>query len=203
MDSTAPTVRKMRRGSVALLGVVVCIVLATAVYWFGLVFECEYPFWPTLWLAEQTKTPDGSRVTDLIRIRSDSSFSQQYWHHCTWCDVVYPHAPHMAIRVDGDYAKLDFYLFDWDISHRRLLPISVHTAKMFPELIPPGYVVKPLGVGLNPQLYQKDDEPCLVVPKTVSMTVSPNQSPEPTAVGASCSAIAVHAAGRRWLSFFR
>ena len=33
--------------------------------------------------------------------------------------------------------------------------------------------------------------------------VAPNQSPEPTAVGAVSSAIAVHAASRRWLSFFR
>ena len=30
-----------------------------------------------------------------------------------------------------------------------------------------------------------------------------NQSPEPTAVGAVSSAIAVPAASRRWLSFFR
>jgi hypothetical protein len=31
----------------------------------------------------------------------------------------------------------------------------------------------------------------------------PNKSPEPTAVGAGSSAIAVHAVSRRWLSFFR
>jgi hypothetical protein len=31
----------------------------------------------------------------------------------------------------------------------------------------------------------------------------PNKSPEPTAVGAISSAVAVHAASRRWLSFFR
>jgi len=31
----------------------------------------------------------------------------------------------------------------------------------------------------------------------------PNQSPEPTAVGACRSAVAVHVASRRWLSFFR
>ena len=31
----------------------------------------------------------------------------------------------------------------------------------------------------------------------------PNKSPEPTAVGAGSSAIAVHVASRRWLSFFR
>ena len=32
---------------------------------------------------------------------------------------------------------------------------------------------------------------------------SPNKSPEPTAVGAGSSAVAVHAASRRWLSFIR
>ena len=31
----------------------------------------------------------------------------------------------------------------------------------------------------------------------------PNKSPEPTAVGAGRSAVAVHVASRRWLSFFR
>ena len=34
-------------------------------------------------------------------------------------------------------------------------------------------------------------------------TIRPNQSPEPTAVSAVSSAIAVHAASRRWLNFFR
>ena len=33
--------------------------------------------------------------------------------------------------------------------------------------------------------------------------VMPNKSPEPTAVGACSSAVAVHVASRRWLSFFR
>ena len=34
-------------------------------------------------------------------------------------------------------------------------------------------------------------------------TMWPNKSPEPTAVGACSSAVAVHVASRRWLSFFR
>jgi hypothetical protein len=34
-------------------------------------------------------------------------------------------------------------------------------------------------------------------------TLMPNKSPEPTAVGACRSAVAVHVASRRWLSFFR
>jgi len=37
----------------------------------------------------------------------------------------------------------------------------------------------------------------------VTDDVLPNQSPEPTAVGAVRSAIAVHVGSRRWLSFFR
>ena len=35
------------------------------------------------------------------------------------------------------------------------------------------------------------------------MTLWPNKSPEPTAVGACRSAVAVHVASRRWLSFLR
>ncbi len=35
------------------------------------------------------------------------------------------------------------------------------------------------------------------------MTMMPNESPEPTADGAFSSAVAVHAASQRWLSFFR
>jgi len=37
----------------------------------------------------------------------------------------------------------------------------------------------------------------------VFTSLLPNKSPEPTAVGAVSSAVAVHVAGRRWLSFFR
>ena len=37
---------------------------------------------------------------------------------------------------------------------------------------------------------------------SLSMTGTPNKSPEPAAVGAGSSAVAVHAASRRWLSFF-
>jgi hypothetical protein len=36
-----------------------------------------------------------------------------------------------------------------------------------------------------------------------TMKMPPNKSPEPTAVGAVSSAVAVHVASRRWLSLFR
>jgi len=46
---------------------------------------------------------------------------------------------------------------------------------------------------------------CLDLPDFIMdfTSLMPNKSPEPTAVGAVRSAIAVHVASRRWLSFFR
>jgi hypothetical protein len=44
----------------------------------------------------------------------------------------------------------------------------------------------------------------LIIPFAVmNLLRRPNKSPEPTAVGAVRSAVAVHVAGRRWLSFLR
>lgn len=140
-------------------------VLMAAVWMWGYVMECEYPFWPTLWLAERTKAPDGIRVADLIRVRSGSSYVEQHWHHCTYCDDAYPHAPHMAIQVTINANAMDFYLFDWDTWHRRLLPITVRTAKLFPELIPTGCTIDTSGVE-NTQVYGGSDEPCRIVPQS-------------------------------------
>jgi len=57
-------------------------------------------------------------------------------------------------------------------------------------------------VGLLRHRKQSSDV-CFEAAQEVRMTMLPNQSPEPTAVGAGRSAIAVHVASRRWLSFFR
>lgn len=75
---------------------------------------------------------------------------------------MYPHAAHSVVKVTVNTNEYDFYLFDWDLWHRKLLPVTVRTARAFPELVPAGCVVEPLGVGLNPQLY-RDDEPCAIV----------------------------------------
>ena len=50
------------------------------------------------------------------------------------------------------------------------------------------------------QICERFDLPDFIMDFTSLM---PNKSPEPTAVGAGRSAIAVHAASRRWLSFLR
>jgi hypothetical protein len=162
VTSTAHIYWSGSRKRTALLLAVILAVLMGAFWMWGYILEDEYPFWPTLWIAEQTKVPDGTRVATLIRVRSGSSYVDQHWHHCTWCDVVYPHAQHMAIQVTINANEKEFYLFDWDVWHRRLLPITVRTAKLFPELIPAGCTVDPSGVGLNPQLYD-NDEPCRIV----------------------------------------
>ena len=152
-----PTQQKRKRRRTAWVVAAVFVVLGL-VYEAGFVMECEYPFWPTLWVAEQTKTPDGKRVVDLIRSRSGVLSGEEHWHHCSWCDDVFEYAPHMAIKVTANNDEAKYLLFDWEFSRRRLLPLTVRTAKLFPELIPSGYVVQPLGNLLN-----RDDEACRIV----------------------------------------
>ena len=50
---------------------------------------------------------------------------------------------------------------------------------------------------------EKKPEPLVSDEILVMTNLLPNKSPEPTAVGAVSSAVAVHVASRRWLSFFR
>ena len=50
------------------------------------------------------------------------------------------------------------------------------------------------------QMGERLDLPDFIMDFTSLM---PNNSPEPTAVGAVSSAVAVHVASRRWLSFLR
>jgi hypothetical protein len=50
------------------------------------------------------------------------------------------------------------------------------------------------------RMRERSDWPGFIMDFTALM---PNKSPEPTGVGAGCSAIAVHVTGRRWLSFLR
>ena len=173
-NSSEPTARRTTRGRFGIFARFFCLAFAGAylICWLGLVLECEFPFWPTLWLAEVTKTPDGSRVTDLIRSRSNSSYAHQHWHHCTYCEVIFIHVPHFVIEVDGDIMKRDFYLFDWQPSRRRLLPMTLHTAKTFPELIPQGYEVDSTVPNNNGQIYGYNDCPCLVVPKADVRNIS-------------------------------
>jgi hypothetical protein len=68
----------------------------------------------------------------------------------------------MAVKVTVNTNEYDYYLFDWDLLHRKLLPISERTAETFPELVPPGYVVQPVAAGGNAQLY-RDDQACIIV----------------------------------------
>src|ERR1039458_669940 len=68
------------------------------------------------------------------------------------------------------------------------------SARFLPSQTPAGFI-SPAGGFLPARL---GGELFLSIPK-----MHPNKSPEPTAVGAVSSAIAVHVPSRRWLSFLR
>ena len=103
MSSTGQNCGMMKRITIALT---VGAVLAAVALWLAAGLEFEFPFWPTLWLASHSRAVTGKSVTELVRIRSGRSYVAQHWHHCTWCDVVYPHAPHSAVKVTINRASL-------------------------------------------------------------------------------------------------
>jgi hypothetical protein len=149
-----------KRKRIALILAALLPVIAAAVYLFGLFLDFEYVHWPTIWQASRAKTPTGVRVAELIRDRVASSEVTLRWHHCGWCNTVYTHANHVAIKVT--LSANEGFLFDWDPSTRRLLPITIGTAERFPELIPSGFIIEPLTVGgLDGQLHI--DRACRIV----------------------------------------
>jgi hypothetical protein len=119
------------------------------------------------------------------------------WLHSTFwfmCCSVYAEATSLAIRSVPEYMRGQF-------GHR--MGFMIHTTRHQVPSLPQadatahigvasglffchcGYLIFPMFTNLGHRKYR------------------PNKSPEPTAVGAVRSAVAVHAASRRWLSFFR
>jgi hypothetical protein len=96
----------------------------------------------------------------------------------------------------GHEVTLDFCAF----SRRKILVVRVAMRR---------HPIVSLGLGSRLAVRTDRAEPSVgehqLLPDSImSFTFSwPNKSPEPTAVGAISSAVAVHAASRRWLSFFR
>src|ERR1039457_3846122 len=58
------------------------------------------------------------------------------------------------------------------------------------------------GCLMPPALHRRQQKKYFLRLMRVPHTNRPNKSPEPTAVGAVSSAVAVHVTSRRWLSFF-
>ncbi len=140
------------------LGVIAA--LALGAYGWGVGVDGEYVHWLTIWRASRAKTDDGFSVADLVLQRAKSPAPHPHWHTCGWCPTVYSHTPHTPMKVA--LSASEAYLFDWDPKSNRLLPMTMHTAELFPELIPPGYAAEQCSEGgLDGQL--QSDRPCRIV----------------------------------------
>ena len=164
MSTSLEQARVKRRGKrIALILATIVPVLAGTAYSVGWFFDCEYVHWPTIWHASRAETPAGIRVANLVRAQTAHSKVTPHWHHCGWCATVYSQAKHVAIKVT--ISANEAFLFDWDASTRRLLPLTVRTAERFPELIPAGFIMDPLSEGrLDGQLHT--DRACRIIAKT-------------------------------------
>ena len=147
-----------RRNRIVCISLMVFLIICCAVYLFGWFLDFEYIHCLTIHRASRSRTYSGVRVAELIQTRVKTS-ERLYWHHCGWCETVYPHAKHFAIKVT--VSSTQEFLFDWDPKTNRLLPLTVRTAAAFPELIPPGYEIESLRGSLDGQLHS--DQPCRIV----------------------------------------
>jgi hypothetical protein len=150
--------------------IVMLILLPTALgvaYAAGWFLDCEFIHWTTLHRVARANAPAGQTFTQLVADKAGVPASQVDGHHCGWCRTVYSHCPHRPVKaiVSDDIA----YLFDWNSQTRVLRPATIATAKAFPELIPTGAEVIPIGTtGLDGQLFQ--DPPCIVEMETAQQT---------------------------------
>ena len=151
----------MKRAAVVLAAALPLVLAVVCL--FGWLFDYEFIHWPMLWKASRARTSDGALVNDLIRARAARANSSPDWHCCGFCSVVYAHAKHVPVKVI--ISANEAFLFDWDASTRRLLPITVRTAEVFPELIPHGFTAQSSSAtGLDGQLH--NDRPCEILRKT-------------------------------------
>ena len=163
MPSIAEAGPKSKRRHLALIVALSIPIAACVVYLLGCYMDCEYVHWPTVWQASRAKTSSGIRVAELMHTRATTQPAHPHWHHCGWCETVYSFVEHYAVKVT--LSATEAYLFDWDAASQRLVPITVQTAEVFPELIPAGFAVEPTAwSGLDGQLH--NDRRCRIVARS-------------------------------------
>lgn len=160
MASNTHFASERKRRCIALILALTLPMAASVAYLWGCYMDCEYIHWPTIWQASRAKTPLGLPVAELISARVRTSSAGPHWHHCGWCETVYSCAKHFAIKVT--VSPSEAYLFDWDAKTGRLMPLTVRTAELLPEVIPSGFIVEPSSAGgFDGQLH--NDRPCRIV----------------------------------------
>lgn len=139
----------------------VCIV-ALVVYLGGLLLECEFPHWLTIWEVAYARTWDGKPVSAAVASVFPPSNYGTRWTTDSYCDNTFKsNFPRVVfVRLDvwpggqaGDYRSTKWYFlgFAYDRAGNEIIPATDKTAQLFPSLLPPTAKVIPTSAGWSDQ----------------------------------------------------
>lgn len=115
------------------------VLLALAVYAFGILLEFEYPHWPLLYQVSHAKSAARVPVREILeRKYGKEEANEAHWHTCGYC-----------IRRQGpseDLVSVELYpprgrsplRFAYSRQRNEIVPASDAAAAVFPELMPAG-----------------------------------------------------------------
>jgi hypothetical protein len=126
-----------------LLSIVTLAIGLPLVYEIGLVMEWEYPHWWMLHHVRDARTVSGEPVAAALQRHFGPEARTIHWHTCGYCidrTGRSENLRHVQFDVRGH-----FFSFAYDAARNQLAPMSEATVKEFPELVPPGDLLVPIG----------------------------------------------------------
>ena len=125
--------RKSKRNAVLLVSLLAIPLLT---YWFGIVFEFEYPYWLAIHRATLASGPSGEKVSVIVDdvLRKDTP---RHWHTCDYCIHAFTNSSVCRIRLDADVTptwKVSYY-FVFDPKSGIITPSDEYTSERFSALI--------------------------------------------------------------------
>ena len=131
------------------------------VYFFGLVFDLEYPFWFVLRDVRQTRMPNGLTINEMVASRLSIPSDKVRWHMCGYCnDRCGLKAPFFSLQCNNLLSQEKTLYFGFNRITKDIVPMTQYTASLFPELIPKGHqLIECSGLGSGEKILLPDSWP--------------------------------------------
>jgi hypothetical protein len=118
-----------------LLVIGIILGFAAPFIWFvGIMFECEYPYFITIARASHAHTVIGESAEDVIARTLGVPRSALNWHRCSFCKNFDRELPAGTIRVQVSTARLESYIFAFDSRRGIIYPGDDRAKLAFPAM---------------------------------------------------------------------
>jgi hypothetical protein len=109
--------------------VLATVLIGLVVYFFGLIFEYEYPYALTIMNVQRARVQNGDLAKALIAQRLGIKQSDVHFHRCSYCANYDSQYLNGMVRV-----QVGTYGFAFNRKDNELYSADTTTAKMFPEM---------------------------------------------------------------------